>query len=201
MNEPRGVEASTQAHFLRLPGGERVMVRAIRPHDGDRLQGYVRSLSAEARRNRFLGTVAELTPTVLQRLAHMHRARELVLIAFAGTDTGSEAPMIAEAIQVTAPESLRCEIALSVADAWQGRGLGALLLRNIECRARALGARHLFGEVLRTNKAMQGLARKAGFATRSSFTDARLVEIVKDLSVPQTLPCVEQFLEAPSMAA
>ena len=46
------------------------------------------------------------------------------------------------------------------------------------------GARVLFGDVLCTNTAMKNLARKSGYSMRSPFTDARLVEIVKDLSPP-----------------
>ncbi len=45
-----------------------------------------------------------------------------------------------------------------------------------------LEARFLFGDVLHTNTAMKCLARKAG-SIRTSFTDARLVEICKDLSM------------------
>jgi RimJ/RimL family protein N-acetyltransferase len=115
---------------------------------------------------------------------------EVALVAFVGGETA----MIAETVQVIAPESRRCEIALSVTDVWQRKGLGTLLLANMECRARMLGARCLVGEVLRTNEAMKGLARKAGFTIRGPFKDARLIEIVKDLSSPQTgLPCRELF--------
>ena len=190
----------TQPHMVRLPDGEAAMVRAITPQDADRLQAYIRDLSASARRNRFLGGLSELAPTELVRLTHMDRPDELALIAFACV--GGEELMVAEAVQVIAPERQRCEIALSVTDAWQRRGLGTLLLWNMECRARALGARYLIGEVLRTNGAMKGLARKMGFEIRSPFTDALLVEIVKDLSMPQTgLPCREQFSERSSIAA
>jgi GNAT superfamily N-acetyltransferase len=185
---------------LRLPGGETVVVRAIRPQDADCLQAYMRNLSAPARRNRFLGAVSELAPTELDRLTHMNGPHELALIAFARF--GGETTMIAEAVQVIAPESRRCEIALSVTDAWQRKGLGTLLLSHVECRARMLGVRHVIGEILRTNEAMKALARKAGFASRSSFTDARLVEIVKDLSTPRAgVPCHEQFSQAQPIAA
>jgi GNAT superfamily N-acetyltransferase len=178
MNDP-----SSERSMFRLPGGEPVMVRAIRPPDSDRLQTYVRNLSRSSRRNRFLGAVSELAPTELDRLTHMDSPGELALIAV--TSIGGETLMIAEAIQVIAPQRQHCEIALSVTDAWQRKGLGMLLLRSIECRARVLGARYLTGDVLRTNDAMKGLGRKAGFAIRSPVTDARLVEIVKDLSIPQ----------------
>jgi len=194
MHDPSGVERSTQTQMFRLPRGEPVTVRAIRPQDASRLQSYMRGLSGDTRRNRFLGAVSELAPTELDRVTHMDRPSELAMIVLAGA--GAEAPMVAEAVQAFASDSLRCEFALSVTDTWQRKGLGTLLLRNIECRARALGARYLFGDVLRTNDAMKGLAGKAGFAIHGPFRDARLIGIVKDLSAPQTgLPCDEQFLQ------
>jgi hypothetical protein len=48
--------------------------------------------------------------------------------------------------------------------------------------------RYLFGDVLRTNTAMKGLARKSGYSIGSPFTDARLIEIVKDLSPANAHP-------------
>jgi GNAT superfamily N-acetyltransferase len=200
MNTPSGAEQVTQTHMFCLPGGESVMVRAISPQDADGLQAYMRNLSAPTRRNRFLGAVSELTPAELERLTHMDGPDEWAWIAFARV--GGETAMIAEAIQATAPESQRCEIALSVTDIWQRKGVGTLMLSTMECRARMLGARYLVGDVLRTNDAMKGLARKAGFAIRGPFRDARLIEIVKDLSSPQTgLRCREQFSQPPSIAA
>jgi GNAT superfamily N-acetyltransferase len=185
-------EWGTQPHVFHLPDVERVTVRAIRPQDANQLQAYVRGLSDETRRSRFLGAVSELAPARLDRLTHMAGPGELALLAFA--DISGESQMIAEAILVTAPHSRRSEIALSVGDAWQRRGLGTWLLRNLECRARMLGARYMFGEVLRTNIAMKRLACRAGFVIQSPFTDARLVEIVKDLSIPRSgLPCRKQF--------
>jgi GNAT superfamily N-acetyltransferase len=161
-----------------LPGGAAVTIRPIRPDDADRLQDHFRGLSAQSRRNRFLGAVSELPPDEIARLAHMDEPDELTLVAFANDGT-----FIAEAIHVMAPETGRCELALSVTDPWQRRGIGTLLLRLIECRARLIGARHLFGDVLSTNDAMKCIARRRGFLLRSPVTDARLVEIVKDLSL------------------
>jgi RimJ/RimL family protein N-acetyltransferase len=169
--------------------GDRITIRAVRPQDADRLQAYIRGLSSEARRNRFLGAVSELAPARLKHLTQMDRPGEMTLLACA--ETREEPQMIAEAVLVKAPNSQRCEIALSVADAWQRKGVGTLLLRNLECRASMLGADFLFGDVLRTNTAMKCLARRAGFSIQTPFTDARLVEIAKDLSIRQSgSPCM-----------
>src|SRR5262245_20089741 len=109
MNGLSNIERGTQSSVFRLPGGEFGVVRTISPEDADRLQAYMRNLSGPTRRNRFLGAVNELTPSALERLTHMGGPDKLALIAFAGA--GSETTIIAEAVQVMAPDSRRCEIA------------------------------------------------------------------------------------------
>lgn len=193
-------DTTTRPAVFRLPDGEPVNVRPIRPHDADALRDFFRGLSGQSRRNRFLGAVNELPPCEIARFAGMDQPDQLALVAFVGRDR--YATIIAEAIYVIAPKSTRCEFAVSVTDAWQRRGLGTLLLRLVECRARLTGARHLFGDVLCTNDPMKGFARAMGFLLRSPVTDARLVEVVKDLGLPQIgTPCNEQFAQLPPLAA
>jgi acetyltransferase len=169
------------SRVFRVPDGASILVRPIRPQDGDLLQAYLQRLSPQSRRNRFLGALNELSPRELARLVQMDCTSACVLLAFAGAE--SDASVVGEAATVAAPASGRAEIALSVMDAWQGRGVGKLLMQNLECRARARGTRYLFGDVLGTNTVMKAFARSAGFSIRTPFTDARLVEIVKDLSL------------------
>jgi len=56
------------------------------------------------------------------------------------------------------------------------------MIEAVSFRARALGLRHLVGDVFRSNEAMIALARKIGFVIGSA-EDARLVKITKDLSL------------------
>jgi GNAT superfamily N-acetyltransferase len=178
----------------RLPGGERIVIRVVRPQDAGALQAYFRELSGESRYRRFLGALAELTSRQLARLITMEGPDEMALLAFA--KMGDTSSLVGEAVLVTMPRSLHSEMALSVADAWQRKGVGAALLADLECRARMRGARYLYGDVLRTNVAMKSFARKAGFSLRSPFTDARLIEIGKDLSITAPdLPCRERFAQ------
>lgn len=184
-------EEARQAHTLRLRGGERIRIRPIRPQDAGTLQTYIRGLSRESRRNRFLGPINELTEAELDRVTHPDRPGELTLIVESRRD-GAGA-MIGEIRYAIAPDRRSCEFAISVADAWRGKGLGTMLIGNLECRARSLGVRCLVGDVAYTNAAMRALARKAGFDMAGPPRDARLVRVVKDISGPQAaLPCGEQ---------
>jgi GNAT superfamily N-acetyltransferase len=198
MNERAAIASSQVAQISVqvscLPGGESVAIRPVRRQDADALQSYFRGLSAETRYRRFLGAMAELTGKQLARLTEMDGPDALALVAFA--EIGGSSCLIGEAVLATAPGSSRSEMALSVADDWQRKGVGAALVRDLECRARIGGARYLYGDVLRTNIAMKNLARKAGFALRSPFTDARLIEIGKDLAMTAPdLPCRKRFAE------
>ena len=71
------------------------------------------------------------------------------------------------------------EFGLSIDDRWQGQGIGSALLGNLECRAAAFGAERLFGDTLRSNDVMIGLARKSGFAFTPSPGDWKLVRFRK----------------------
>jgi GNAT superfamily N-acetyltransferase len=182
-----------------LPGGERILIRAVRPPDAGALQAYFRGLSGESRYRRFLGALAELTAKQLARLTDMGGPDELALLAFArapGTSWNDTSCLVGEAVLASVPGGARSEFALSVADAWQRKGVGAALLAELECQARMHGAHYLYGDVLRTNTPMKNLARKTGFALRSPFTDARLIEIGKDLSMTAPdLPCRKRFAQ------
>ena len=90
--------------------------------------------------------------------------------------------MIGEARYAVLVDSVACEFAISVADAWHRKGLGSLLLAELQCRVRALGIRMLIGDVLRSNETMLAFAHKAGFSIAPRSAEPRAVRIVKDIS-------------------
>jgi GNAT superfamily N-acetyltransferase len=160
--------------------GECVALRPIGPRDAGVLQAYVRALSPESRYNRFFGALSELPPVELDRVIHPDLKYGLALLAETRLDGAPIA--IGEARYALAPDQLEVEFALSVADSWRGKGLGMLLMAEIERRARNLGAAQLFADVLRSNEPMKALARKTGFRMADVPRDARLVRIMKDLA-------------------
>ena len=93
---------------------------------------------------------------------HVGEADRFSVVAVMSID-GAET-IVGEARYAFDADTDSFEFGLSIDDRWQGHGVGSALLRNLECRAAAFGANRLFGDTLRSNDAMLGLARKSGFA-------------------------------------
>ena len=184
---------------LRLRTGKPVTVRFVEPRDAEALQAYFRALSTRSRYNRFLGAISELPPTELDHFIHVGEADRFSVIAVMTAD-GAET-IVGEARYAFDADTDSFEFGLSIEDRWQGHGVGSALLRNLECRSAAFGAIRLFGDTLRSNDAMIGLARKSGFAFTHSPGDWKLVRFEKHIEVaPQEIPCASWRLAAQQIA-
>ena len=184
---------------LHLRSGLRLALRFAEPDDADALQSYIRGLSQSSRYRRFLGAASELPPNLLADFTHAGADDRFSVIAIASID-GVER-IVAEARYALNADQASVEFGLSVDDSWQGHGIGAALMRNLECRAAALGATRLFGDTLRSNEVMMALARKSGFAFMASLGDWRLVRFEKQIaSTAQDIPCANWRMAANRIA-
>ena len=185
--------------MLRLRSGEWVTVRFVEPRDADALQSYFRSLTVRSRYNRFLGAMSELPKTELDHFTHAGEDDRFSVIATMSID-GHET-IVGEARYAFDANTDRFEFGLSIDDRWQGYGIGSALLGNLRCRAAAFGAKRLFGDTLRSNDAMIGLARKSGFVFAHNPDDWKLVRFEKHVEVaPQEIPCASWRLAVQSLA-
>ena len=181
--------------ILRLASGKTLAVRFIEPGDAEALQGYFRALSVRSRYNRFLGAMSELPRIELDHFIHIGEDDRFSVIATMLVD-GIET-VVGEARYAFDADAASFEFGLSIDDRWQSQGIGSALLRNLECRAAAFGAKRLFGDTLRSNEAMIGLARKSGFAFTNSPGDWKLVRFEKHIDrAPQEIPCASWRLAA-----
>ena len=164
-----------------------LFLRSIRTDDGDALQDYVRRMSPQARTNRFFGPLRELPPGELARaLAANERDRLTLLLTSQSFD---EETIIGEARVALSCVEREGEFGMSLADDFRGRGLGSILLGLIEERAAADGIETLFGDTLRSNESMIGLARARGYRL-SEGPEARAIRMRKRLDqVAPDLPC------------
>jgi GNAT superfamily N-acetyltransferase len=195
----RSDDLRQHSDILRLRTGKALTVRFVEPDEADALQGYFRSLSVRSRYNRFLGAMSELPQTELDHFIHVGEGDRFSVIAVMAID-GIET-IVGEARYAFDADAASFEFGLSIDDRWQGQGIGSALLRNLECRAAAFGAKHLFGDTLRSNDVMIGLARKSGFAFRPSPGDWKLVRFEKHIDLaPQDIPCASWRLAAEKLA-
>jgi len=180
---------------LRLGDGRTLTVRLVAPDDGEALQRYFRKLSMVSRHNRFLGAMSELPARELDRFVHAGENDRFSVIAVMMIE-GHEI-IVGEARYGFEAASASFEFGISIDDRWQGQGIGAALLRNLECRAAALGATTIFGDTLRSNTAMIALARRLGFTFGRHPDDWKLVRFEKPIDpVHQEIPCASWKLVA-----
>jgi GNAT superfamily N-acetyltransferase len=179
--------------------GTPLTVRFVEPRDAEALQAYFRALSVRSRYNRFFGAISELPAAQLDRFTHPGEDDRFSVIATMQVD-GFEI-IVGEARYAFNTDTASFELGLSVDDHYQGQGIGPALLKNLECRAAAFGAGHIFGDTLRSNDAMIGAARKAGYSFVPTPGDWKLVRFEKHIDVaPQDIPCASWRLAAEQMA-
>jgi acetyltransferase len=159
--------------------GTPVTLRTMQPGDRDIEDAFVRRLSPGSRYLRFHAALKQLTPAMLDRFTNVDYPDEMALIATIAED-GSERE-IGVARYVRTAGSDRAEVAVAVADDWQGKGLGTRLLLRLRDIAREAGVKHLEATVLPQNQAMLSLARQLGFTRVSGQTDAHTVELGKEV--------------------
>jgi RimJ/RimL family protein N-acetyltransferase len=180
---------------IRLRSGELLTVRFVRPQDAAALQGYFRNLSTGSRYNRLLGAASELPQSQLSKFIRVGEGEGFSAVATVEAN-GIEI-IVGEIRYAFEPQTGSFEFGLSIDDHRQGQGIGSALLSNLECRAAAFGADHLYGDTLRSNSAMIALARKSGFSFVPTPGDWKLVRFEKHIHIAQEdIPCASWRLAA-----
>lgn len=148
-----------------------VTIRTLLPEDQEIEAAFVRNLSDESRYSRFHGALRELTPEMLRRFTHLDYPLQMALIA-----TIPEGPLerqIGVARYATGKIDEPAEVAVVVADDWQGRGIATELLTNLRSTAIDAGITDLYVSVLADNRRMLTLARHLGFGFQTGKGDHR----------------------------
>lgn len=151
---------------LRLANGRRLQVTPLRLHDAQAEQAFVSALSRQSRYRRFHVGLPALPPALLARLVDVDQQRHVALAA----RPLAQARIVADARYVRTGTARRgsdgevvtAEFALTVADEWQGLGLGRHLLLRLARHAAAQGVTELLGDVLWDNRPMIGLVERLG---------------------------------------
>jgi acetyltransferase len=159
LGPPCGAGRDDPCAPLWLDDGRHVQVSPLRRHDAAAAHAFVAALSPQSRYRRFHVGIPQLPPGLLVRLVDVDQVRHVALAARAPASDR----IVAEARYVRDEECADgAEFAVTVADDWQGLGLGRQLLSRLGRHARTQGLRHLHGDVLWDNRPMRWLVESLG---------------------------------------
>ncbi|MEV0388607.1 GNAT family N-acetyltransferase [Nonomuraea sp. NPDC050643] len=128
-------------------------IRPVRPGDEERIRSFLAGLSLHTQTLRFFTGVSRPAPGLVRALLTLDERRDALV---ATTDTGE---IVAHAMSFKGG-CTDVEIAVVVADQWQGRGLGPRLVDTLLIRASVRGARTVGMDVLGENRRVLRLVRR-----------------------------------------
>jgi len=158
-----------QTHTEHTIAGQRVTIRPLNPSDTRIEAEFVRNLSDATKHFRFLGAVKELSQTELKRLCDIDGQHNMAFVATVREDDREREIGVSRYAQGSKPEI--CEMAVTVADAWQNKGLGRCLAKQLIEYARQHGVTRLYSVDFAENTAMQHLAHDLGMTVSRSLDD------------------------------
>jgi GNAT superfamily N-acetyltransferase len=166
---------------ISLPDGDEVLIRPIAVEDDARLvQGD--QFSERSVYLRFMGSAPKLTPANLAYLTDVDHHRHEALVAT--TTDGEDLLGVARFVRLDSiPDT--AEAAIIVADEWQRRGLGRMLLGRLAGRAREEGISRLQADLLPENAAALSLLRDLG-ETEVDRSTAGLTTVTIELTDDQS---------------
>jgi len=156
---PTAIEGDHWIESLR--DGTRVLVRPLRDSDRAREEAFIRRLSPEARRFRFLGDFKDPPPDLINTLMHVDYDNDMAFVALAHDD--GELREVGVSRYSKIKDSSVCEFAITVADDWHGRGLAVVLMKHLMDVAREHKMMRMFSMDDVHNEPMRELAHFLGF--------------------------------------
>lgn len=189
---PMSFDAQRELHTV-LEDGTALLVRSLRPEDQAGVADAFRKLSPDALYFRFWSRFREVNPRLIEQIcspdqkdhvgwAVLHESRE-------------DIPCVAGAsLWRMQQEPEAAEVSFTVADEFQGHGLGTLLLAVLWEHGRALGIRRLVGYVLRDNMTMRAWWSALG-ATEMEEQRHLVTTLILDESLLENSSASRRLLE------
>lgn len=171
--EPVGYPTSWEVDSL-LIDGSGVRLRPILPSDEVLVADFHRSLSKESVYLRYFGAVSDLSKRDLERATNPNYETSMAIVALVAER------LIGVASYERLDGSNAAEVAFAVADEYQGRGVGTLLLESLAAYAREQGIEQFVADTLPENSVMIAVFEDAGMSEISRFVDG-VVRVRLDL--------------------
>ena len=173
-----------------LADGSRFVVRAITPASKPVIAAAMTRLSPQSIRRRFFAPRRELSELELQRLTAMDGWNQYALgLCTRGAGGALEGVGVARFAR-TVPDSSSAEIAITVVDAFQGRGIGRALVARLVDAATARGIRTLHAIVMPDNLPIIALLQRYAPWARWRRDGDNLMAVIPLPAEPIVLPAL-----------
>ena len=159
------LDATIYAAAETLRDGRTITIRALKPTDRTELVAAAGRMSPKSLYRRFFGPKRHFSEAEISHFVDIDFSRHVALVGLA-RERGAE-NIIASARYILTTEK-DAEVAFLVADSFQGRGIGSLLLRHLTAIARDKGVETFVAEVLPENTGMLKVFANSGLACRKT---------------------------------
>jgi RimJ/RimL family protein N-acetyltransferase len=153
-------ETSEYRAIEHLRDGRQIEIRALRPDDTDDMLAAVGRTGMQSLQRRFFSAKRGFSEKEIDFFMNIDFSNHVALVGLADEDGR---PVIIGGGRYIVVEPGQAEIAFVVIDAYQGQGVGTLLMRHLAAIARGAGLKELIAEVLPENTAMRKVFTKFGF--------------------------------------
>lgn len=146
-----------------LSDGTALHLRPIAPDDDARMQRLFYRLSPRTVYRRFMSVLTRMGDREVRRFTHLDFDHEMALVAVlpdAAEPGGERIVAVGRFVRLANPS--HAEVAFTVEDAHQGRGIGTHLLHELIPFARLAAIQVFEAEVLAENRDMQDVFRHSG---------------------------------------
>ena len=147
----------------RLRDGRPVEIRALRPQDKSEMLAAIGRTSTQSLQRRFFAPKKGFSEQEMAYFLNIDFANHVALVAEIDEDGH---PAIAGSGRYIVVRPGQAEIAFMVVDAYQGQGIGTILMRHLAALARSAGLNELIAEVLPENTAMLKVFRRVRLPAR-----------------------------------
>jgi acyl-CoA hydrolase/GNAT superfamily N-acetyltransferase len=150
-----------------LHDGTQIVYRPIHPTDEPRMRDLFYKLSDASRYYRFMGHLKRVPRSQIEDFVYIDHRQEVCVVGVLPSAAGEE--IIAVGNYYVDPKTNKAEVAFTVADSWQRRGIGTFMLKHLVRIARRNGISGFTAEVLAENKGMQTVFNRSSLKVRSHY--------------------------------
>lgn len=161
-----------------LRDGRSVEIRALRPDDEAQMLAAVARTSPQSLYRRFFGVKKSFSDNEKAFFLNVNFTDHVALIAT--VERSGRTEIVGGARYVEVQHGI-AEVAFTVIDEFQGKGVGSALMRHLILLARRASLKQLIADVLPENTAMLNIFRQTGLPTTMSRAKG-VTHLILDLS-------------------